>query len=379
MTQIFISYSRKDINFARKLAGDLEKAGYEVWWDLTDLRGGDDWPRVIPAAIESSQYVIVVLSPNSAISDWVEKEYTQALSLRKKIIPIMLANSRVPFALNTINYIDFSGEDYAASLNSLLATLGYTGGMPVVPTAALPRVLRKYAIPIVLAVGVLLALLSIRLLNPEVVPTPTILPTSSAIPSVTSTLILATETSPSTATQSPTASQSATLTFTATPTNTSTQSPTITQTPSPTNEPLSRLGLCITSDYANSINVRSGPGTIYAPLGAPLLVDTCLFFSARNEDSTWLQIAPNQPDISLKQYEGGWIFRELLGLKPTSSVELPAVTLTPTPTPSETPTITPTFTRTPTATLTPSETPTETPSPTETETPTETLTPSGSR
>ena len=97
MTQIFISYSRKDINFVRQLAGDLEKAGYEVWWDLTDLRGGDDWPRVIPAAIESSQYVIVVLSPNSAVSDWVEKEYTQALSLHKKIIPIMLANSRIPF------------------------------------------------------------------------------------------------------------------------------------------------------------------------------------------------------------------------------------------------------------------------------------------
>ena len=369
MAQIFISYSRKDINFVRKLAGDLEKAGYEVWWDLTDLRGGDDWPRVIPAASESSQYVIVVLSPNSAVSDWVEKEYTQALSLHKKIIPVMLANSRIPFSLNTINYIDFTGADYAASLNNLLSTLGYTGKMPVVPAATLPGMLRKYAIPIILAVVVLLALFSIRFLNPEVVPTPTVIPTSSAIPSVTSTLILATETSTSTSTQSPTASQSATLT--STPTNTSTQSPTVTQTPSPTNQPLSRLGLCITSDYANSINVRSGPGTIYAPLGAPLLVDTCLFFSARNEESTWLQIAPNQPDISLKQYEGGWIFRELLGLKPTSSVDLPAVTLTPIPTPSETPSITPTFTRTPTETLTP----TETPSLNETATPTETPTP----
>src|SRR6476620_11717763 len=261
MAQIFISYSRKDINFVRKLAGGLEKCGSEGWWDLTDLRGGDDWPRVIPAAIESSQYVIVVLSPNSAVSDWVEKEYTQALSLRKKIIPIMLANSRVPFALNTINYIDFTGEDYAASLNNLLATLGYTGVMPVAPAATLPGVLRKYAIPIIIAVVVLLALLLIRFLNPEVVPTPTVLPSSSAVPSTTSTPILATETS--TLTVSPTASQSATSTLTSTPTSTPTQSPTAT--PSPTNQPLSRLGLCITSDYANSINVRSGPGTIYAP------------------------------------------------------------------------------------------------------------------
>jgi len=361
MAQIFISYSRKDIDFARKLAGDLEKAGYEVWWDLTDLRGGDDWPRVIPAAIESSQFVIVVLSPNSALSDWVEKEYTQALSLRKKIIPIMLANSRVPFALNTINYIDFTGEDYAASLNSLLATLGYTGEMPVVPKATLPMMLRKNAFPIMVGILLLLVLALSSLFTPSVPPVPTPTPTA-VLPTITA-VVFPTETSTPTVIVSPTASQSATVTQSPTLTPTSTQIPTFT--PSATNPPLSRLGLCISSDYANSINVRSGPGTIYAPLGSPLLVGTCLFFSARNEEATWLQIAPNQPDTSLKQYEGGWIFRELLGLKPTSPVDLPAVTLTPTPTASETPTVTPTLTRTPT----------EAPSPTETETPTETPTP----
>jgi hypothetical protein len=104
-------------------------------------------------------------------------------------------------------------------------------------------------------------------------------------------------------------------------------------------------------------------------------VDTCLFFGARNEESTWLQIAPNQPDASLQQYEGGWIYRELLGLSETSPIDLPAVTLTPTPTPSNTPTITPTLTRTPSATITPSEVPTDTPIPTETETPTDTPVP----
>jgi hypothetical protein len=359
MAQIFISYSRKDIGFVRKLAGELEKAGYEVWWDLTDLRGGDDWPRVIPAAIESSQYVIVVLSPNSAVSDWVEKEYTQALSLRKKIIPIMLAQTNIPFALNTINYVDFTGEDYAASLNRLLATLGYAGE-PVVPATTLPMLLRKSAFPLMIGILLLLAFISSFLFTPSVPPTATATQTSTVV-LPTATNIVITDTN--TPTLMPTASQNATVTLSPTPTLTSTQSPTFT--PSPTNQPLSRLGLCITSDFANSINVRSGPGTIYAPLGDPLVVGTCLFFSARNEEATWLQIAPNQSDASLKQYEGGWIYRELLGLKPTSSVELPVVTLTPTPTPSETPTITPTFTRTPT----------ETPSPTETETPTETSTP----
>ena len=367
MAQIFISYSRKDIGFVRKLAGDLEKAGYEVWWDLTDLRGGDDWPRVIPAAIEVSQYVIVVLSPNSAASDWVEKEYTQALSLRKKIIPIMLAQSRLPFALNTINYIDFTGEDYAASLNSLLTTVGYAGE-PVVPATTLPMLLRKYAFPIMIGILLLLAFISSFLFTPSVSPTPTATQTSTVV-LPTASVVFATETNPPTVI--PTASQSATITLSPTLTLTSTQTPTLT--PSPTNKPFNRLGLCVKSDYANSINVRSGPGTIYAPLGGPLPVETCLFFSARNEEATWLQIAPNQPDATLEQYVGGWIFRELLGLGESGQIDLPAVTLTPTPRPTDTPTITPTFTRTPTNT--PTLTPTETPSPTETETPTETPTP----
>lgn len=369
MPQIFISYSRKDIAFARELAGDLEKAGYDVWWDLTDLRGGDDWPRVIPAAIESSQYVIVVLSPNSAISDWVAKEYTQALDLRKKIIPIMLEPSRVPFALNTINYVNFASGDYVDNLNKLLAALEYTGEPPTKPVAGLPLMLRKYAIPIIIGVLILLAFLSTLIPRPHVPGTST----PSILPPTTPALTFTPKPDTPTPTVVSTASSTASPTFTLSPTLTLAPTQTPTFTPSRTNQPFSRLGLCVRSEYANSINVRSGPGTIYAPLGEPLLVDTCLFFSARNEEATWLQIALNQPDTSLKQYEGGWIYRELLELGTTGPIDLPAVTLTPTPTPSDTPTITPTFTRTPAPTA--SDTPTLTPSPTDTETATPTETP----
>ena len=368
MAKVFISYSRKDIGFVRKLAGDLEKAGYEVWWDLTDLRGGDDWLRVIPAAIESSDQFIVVLSPNSAISDWVKKEYTQALSSRKKIIPIMLARSSVPFALNTINYVDFTSDDYAANLQNLLDALGYSGENPATTSAAFPLMLRKYAIPVILVTGFLLALLSTFVLAPLVITTATpsnIPPTATQIASATAVPNTPTDT------QMPTASQTETVTVTptASQTLTPTQNPTLA--PTRTNRPFPRLGLCVESEFANSINVRSGPGTTYVPLGEPLLVGTCLFFSARNEESTWLQIAPNQQDAALRQYEGGWIYRELLGLGMTGPIDLPAVTLTPTPPPSDTPTITPTATQT----RTPLPTPTDTPVPIDTETPTETPTP----
>lgn len=381
MPQIFISYSRKDSAFARRLAGDLEKAGYEVWWDLTDLRGGDDWPRVIPAAIAASEYVIVVLSPNSAASEWVEKEYTQALGLHKKIIPIMLTPGNVPFALNTINYVNFASGDYVDNLNNLLSALGYTGKPPVEAEKPRPLLatLRQYAIPIGIGALILLAFLSTFIYRPPApgTPTPTSLILSPTAPAVTFTP------EPDTPTVAPSASSTAgataTAAFTPSITLTSTLKPTLSA--SPTNPTFEMLRFCVNSLYANTINVRSGPGTIYAPIGDPkgLPVGTCLNFSARNEEETWLLIAPIQTDAALQQYVGGWIFRELLGLGKTGPIDLPAVTLTPTPTPSDTPTVTPTFTRTPppTATDTPTLTPTHTPSPTDTETttPTETPTP----
>src|SRR5215207_6223319 len=294
MQQVFISYSRKDMNFVRKLAGDLEKAGYDVWWDLTDLRGGDDWVRVIPAAIESSQHFIIVLSPNSVESEWVRKEYTQALSLRRKIIPIMLEATGVPFALNTINYVNFtSGDKYVDNFNRLLFALGYTGEPPEITPPAnsfsfLPPALRKYAVPIIIGIILLLILASIFIFSPT--PPPPTTPTSTLVPASVTGQAPPPQTDLPTGTV--TAASTATLTVTTTQPSTAKQK----VISSSTNPPFNRLTFCVNSQYANSINVRSGPGTIYVPIGEPLPVGECLAFSARNEEGTWLQVAPDQTD-----------------------------------------------------------------------------------
>ena len=372
MAKVFISYSRKDIGFARKLAGDLEKAGYEVWWDLTDLRGGDDWLRVIPAAIESSDQFIVVLSPNSAISDWVKKEYTQALSSRKKIIPIMLARSSVPFALNTINYVDFTSDDYAANFQNLLDALGYSGVNPVTTSAAFPLMLRKYAIPIVIGTGLLLTLLARFVLVPLVTPsaTPTATQTSTDRPPIASeTPSRPPSTTFTATTEPPTATQTLSPTLTLTPSLTPTQ-PSLT--PSPTKQPFRSIELCVKNIDARTINVREGPSSeTYRILGT-IPVESCLLFSAvhvNSKNETWLMVASGQPDPEIRELAGGWVSATLLEIDISEPIPLPVVTLTPTPTPSDTPTITPTFTRTPSPTLT------DTPIPADTETPTETPTP----
>ena len=378
MQKIFISYSRKDIEFVRKLAGDLEKAGYDVWWDITDLQGGDDWVSKIPEAINTSQFVLVVLTPASIASEWVRKEYTQALSLRKKIIPIMLVPSSVPFALNTINFVNFAAGEYADNYKKLLEALGYTGKPPAVTpfekaTSALPAWIRRHIIPLMVVVGIILLLVFLLLRPERETPPPTPMPVSTS--TVTSTPEPFTATPSATVTASPTSSATATFTLTTA----------ITLTPTLTKPPFESLNLCVLSNSdIPAVNVRAGPATYYPTIGTGLKIGKCLTFSAitineRNE--TWFLVANGQSDPDLAQYEGGWIRRDLLIPEELSGdINLPRVTVTSTPTitPTFTPSLTPTRPPSPTATDTPTPPPTETdtPTPTPTDTPTPTFTPS---
>lgn len=355
--KVFISYSRKDIRFARRLAGDLEKAGFDVWWDISDLKGGDDWVRLIPTAIAESKHFIVLLSPDSIKSEWVSKEYTYAIANRKRIVPAMIKPCAVPFALNTLNYVNFTTDDYATGLNNLLVALGSS---PLPPPRTwwgrffqkLPPQIARYFNFIIAALVIALAIF----LYLKIKPAPDIPLTQT----------------PPTPTYTATASLTYTPTVSLTPTNTRTR------TPIPIN--FVPPSVCVQPEFdVHSVNVRSGPGTDKGVLvDAPaIVVGKCPLIGGRNEEDTWLMIAHDQPDPELQPFEGGWIRKDLFDPDMLARVFLPPITLTPTPTITPTYTITLTFTPTSTFTKTPTPTFTKTPTytPTATNTPTQTLTP----
>ncbi len=120
MPRVFLSYSRNDLNFVQGLAQTLMSNGVDVWWDLSSIQGGDNWTEAIPQAIENCELCIVVLTPNSVKSNWVQKEYTYALEQEKKVVPVMWQPCKVPFALVNINYIDLQGPKYQDGLNQLI-------------------------------------------------------------------------------------------------------------------------------------------------------------------------------------------------------------------------------------------------------------------
>ena len=87
--EIFISYSKKDKDFAWKLADDLVSTGHKVWIDRS-LQVGEDWKQTIEKKLEEADEVIVVLSANATASKWVQHEGSIAYGLKKRMYPVLI-------------------------------------------------------------------------------------------------------------------------------------------------------------------------------------------------------------------------------------------------------------------------------------------------
>jgi hypothetical protein len=89
--EVFISHSDLDGKFVSALAGVLQRHNVPVWYSKTSV-GGEDWYDQIGAALNRCDWFVLVVSPNSAKSDWVKREFVFALTKKRfsnKIVPIL--------------------------------------------------------------------------------------------------------------------------------------------------------------------------------------------------------------------------------------------------------------------------------------------------
>jgi hypothetical protein len=127
MARIFISYSRKDEAFGRRLATSLSQMGADVWIDIEDIPTGMKWSRAIQEGLDISDVLLVLISPDSMASGNVEDEWQYYLDQRKPIIPILLLPAKMHFQLSRMQYIDFNRQAYDKALSQLHAELGRKG------------------------------------------------------------------------------------------------------------------------------------------------------------------------------------------------------------------------------------------------------------
>ncbi len=121
--RIFLSYARSDEAFVTRLANNLLKQNIDVWLDVFRLEPGTSWARQIGEALDSSQVMLLVMSPTSMASDNVDDEWNYYLDQKKPIVTARYAPCKVPYRLSKLQYVDFHENDYDLAMARLVATL----------------------------------------------------------------------------------------------------------------------------------------------------------------------------------------------------------------------------------------------------------------
>ena len=130
--KIFFSYSRKDKEFALKLALDLKKDGYDVWIDQEDIKAGSEWDVEIENALITCDCVLFIQSEISVASNNVLDEVYYALGKNKTVIPVVISSCETPYRINRLQRVSFI-ENYNTGLTDLKDNLS-TGSFPEINT-----------------------------------------------------------------------------------------------------------------------------------------------------------------------------------------------------------------------------------------------------
>ncbi len=147
MAKVFVSYSRKDSDFADQLIQNLGANGIDAWVDRQNIEGGDLWQAAISEAVAACEVFLVLLSPACIESVNVAKELSLAETHKRPILPILLNECQIPpameYQLAGIQYVKFAGTTYQDGFERLLKALRARHGVdapaaPVTPQAAAP-------------------------------------------------------------------------------------------------------------------------------------------------------------------------------------------------------------------------------------------------
>jgi len=294
---VFLSYSRVDISIMHRVRDDLQSAGLKVWTDEGIQPGTTSWKEAIEAAIQDTEMLVVLMSPDSNNSMWVQREIDYADVQDVEVLPLLVRGEpreSVPFALAGAQFIDIRTA-YKDGIQLLISRcyeqIEQGGGVTVQHTASVtlpekPPAVRNTRLAAGVGMATLImiaAIIGFSIMGGAVEPTATpTVPTATATATYTATstptqtstatvmLVIPTkipDTATSTQTATPTATNSAIPT--ATPTATSSATPSISmQDETDTAEVMLRYNgryLIVGNRGANTINVTNLVFVLFTP------------------------------------------------------------------------------------------------------------------
>jgi hypothetical protein len=119
---VFISHAHADGDFAELLKKAVEEAGFRAWIDADRLPVGFDWREGIDEAVRKSVAIVAVISPRSAISEYVTYEWAFAYGAGIRVIPVVIEPTKMHPRLDVLQHLDFTnrrGRPWEALITAL--------------------------------------------------------------------------------------------------------------------------------------------------------------------------------------------------------------------------------------------------------------------
>jgi tetratricopeptide (TPR) repeat protein len=148
---VFLSYASQDAEAAKRICDALRAAGIEVWFDQSELRGGDAWDTAIRQQIKACTLFVPVISGNSRARtegyfrlEWklaVDRSHLIAAD-RPFLVPVVIdatteRDARVPDKFREVAARERAAEAISAAFECfLVAKASPVDLLPVMKAAA---------------------------------------------------------------------------------------------------------------------------------------------------------------------------------------------------------------------------------------------------
>jgi len=129
VSHVFLSYSREDVETAKRLAEVIAQAGHEVWWDR-HIQGGSRFTNEIDRALKEAEAVVVLWSPASVQSAWVQDEAAEGRD-SGRLVPVAIGSVKPPLGFrqfHTVNLSSWNDDSQPEAANDLFTAIASVCG-----------------------------------------------------------------------------------------------------------------------------------------------------------------------------------------------------------------------------------------------------------
>jgi competence ComEA-like helix-hairpin-helix protein len=127
MTSLFISYSRRDTDCARRLTESFKGQELDFWIDWEGIPPTVDWWKEIEKGIEEADVFLFILSPDSIKSKVCKQEIDYAIKNGKRLIPVVVRDvnpEESPAGLGHLNWIFIrESDDFNIAFDRLITAI----------------------------------------------------------------------------------------------------------------------------------------------------------------------------------------------------------------------------------------------------------------